>query len=314
MSTDTLPPPIFSITSFVSLLAVASLLGAAYSVSARVLPTSTPGKLRFLYIWHLFDALVHFTLEGSYLYNCFYSFTALPGPNDPPLPALIADSMTPANVFFLQQEKRLYGAFYGVSPTARLWQEYAKADKRWGGSDLTVISLELLTVFVMAPLALWVCRCIARGEYSRAWFWMMVIATGELYGGVWTVLNASSVLWVTRITKCIGERLLTLHAYGRVYDLCTGVAHRLAESGYLKLHVSLGLPLLLQYVMGLDTTLDSVRSLWCFRPCCHYFIRLRCATGDEEATVKDSGAVAFRPTCWRFCLSTSLTSELNFRT
>jgi len=100
----------------------------------------------------LFDALVHFTLEGSYLYNCFFTFTDIPGPGEEPLPSAIATPFTPHNVFFLGRSDRLYGAFYGTSPTALLWQEYAHADRRWAGADLGVISLELLTVFVMAPL------------------------------------------------------------------------------------------------------------------------------------------------------------------
>jgi hypothetical protein len=34
------------------------------------------------------------------------------------------------------------------------WTEYGKADKRWEVYDPTVLSLELLTVFIMGPLAL----------------------------------------------------------------------------------------------------------------------------------------------------------------
>jgi len=118
-------------------------------------------------------------------------------------------------VYFLGYENRLYGSNYGLETNllAALWREYAKADRRWGGSDLTVISLELLTVFLGGPVAVWVCVCLARdssspsvkeGEKSkvgghrgsgsgkkglglgRAWFWMVVLATGELYGGFMT--------------------------------------------------------------------------------------------------------------------------------
>jgi len=62
---------------------------------------------------------------------------------------------------------------------------YAKADKRWAEADLTVISLELLTVFGAGPLALWICYGISRRDYRVA-FWMIVLATGELYGGFMT--------------------------------------------------------------------------------------------------------------------------------
>lgn len=67
---------------------------------------------------------------------------------------------------------------------AKLWQEYAKADKRWGGTDLTVISLELLTVFGAGPLALYVCELVRRQDSGgKLWFWASILATGELYGG-----------------------------------------------------------------------------------------------------------------------------------
>lgn len=67
---------------------------------------------------------------------------------------------------------------------ARLWQEYAKADKRWGGADLTIVSIELLTVFIAGPLAVYVCQLLRRQDRSgKLWFWAIVLATGELYGG-----------------------------------------------------------------------------------------------------------------------------------
>ena len=82
----------------------------------------------------------------------------------------------------------MYGSQYGNSATARLWQEYAKADRRWGGADLTVVSLELLTVFGGGGLAVGVCELIRRGDLGgRLWFWASVLATGELYGGEFDV-------------------------------------------------------------------------------------------------------------------------------
>lgn len=176
-------PQLISITTVLSLLAVLLILITAYGLSVRLLPRDAAGKTRIFFIWHLFDALIHFCLEGSYLYNCFFSSA--------PLSSLVGDSpsglfplaMTPPEVFFLGKSEALHGAFYGTSPTAKLWQEYAKADRRWGGSDLTVISLELLTVFVMGPLAIYVCHLLRKRDNSRAMWWMTVIAVSELYGG-----------------------------------------------------------------------------------------------------------------------------------
>ncbi len=177
------PPEIFTLTSLLSLLAVVLILTSAYATSLRILPKSTTTKIRVLFVWHAFDALTHFTLEASYLWNVFFSFAPVSSYANISSSGFNYLPMTAPGVYFLSQPTRLYGAFYGTSPTAKLWQEYAKADHRWGGSDLTVVSLELLTVLVMAPLAVYVCYLLRKLEYGKAWFWMTVIATGELYGG-----------------------------------------------------------------------------------------------------------------------------------
>lgn len=67
---------------------------------------------------------------------------------------------------------------------ARLWQEYAKADKRWGEADLTIVSIELLTVLIEGPLAVYICELLRRQDRGgKVWFWASVLATGEIYGG-----------------------------------------------------------------------------------------------------------------------------------
>ena len=197
MATATEPPTpsLFTITTLLSLLSTLALLLTAYGASIRLLPSSTSTKLRILYIWHLFDALIHLILEASFLYNCFFTFVALPArTTDYPHPASASTSysaFTPRDVYFLSDTENLYGSFYGTNPFALLWQEYAKADKRWGGADLTVISLELLTVLLAGPLAVYITELVRRGGWSgnggaitgKLWFWGSVLATGELYGG-----------------------------------------------------------------------------------------------------------------------------------
>ncbi|GAM87274.1 hypothetical protein ANO11243_052960 [Dothideomycetidae sp. 11243] len=177
-------------TTVLSLLSTLAILGAAWTASLYALPKASTTKTRVLFVWHAFDALIHFCLEGSFLYHCFFTYidtgiTKGLGHNGTGLSEFL-----PPNIHFLGRTNRLYGSFYGTSPLSALWREYAKADKRWGGSDLTVISLELLTVFVMAPLAVWVCICLSKRKPGTKggseWFWMMVIATGELYGGFMT--------------------------------------------------------------------------------------------------------------------------------
>ena len=123
--------PVVDIVSVASLSAVACLLVIVYLASLRVLPSHASTRTRILFIWHLFDSLIHIFFEGSFLYNCFNVFLPLSAVKlrtgqDPLI-------LTPPGVFFMGQQDRLYGSIYGTSPTALMWQEYAKADKRWGG-------------------------------------------------------------------------------------------------------------------------------------------------------------------------------------
>lgn len=166
-------------TTILSLLSTLAILAAAYLTSLYTLPSTASIKTRFLFIWHAFDALIHFILEGTFLYNCFFSFGS----------TLLTEPLLPANVYFLGRAGRNYGAAYGEHWHSALWREYAKADRRWAGTDLTVVSLELLTVFVGGPLACWICSRLVKEEWGSAWFWMCVLATGELYGGKRLVLT-----------------------------------------------------------------------------------------------------------------------------
>ncbi|KAL5461157.1 hypothetical protein PMIN06_002346 [Paraphaeosphaeria minitans] len=187
------PPPLHSsspeidATTVVSLLFFVSLLGAAYAGSVRLLPSTSTKKTRVLFVWHLFDALIHLFFEGSFLWNCFFVSYSLPTSFNAAVkkhPRI--KLLTPPDVYWLGREDRLYGASYGEGLFSKLWQEYAKADRRWGGTDLGVVSLEVLTVFVGAPLALWICWLLRREERKGAlkrWFWMVMLATAELYGG-----------------------------------------------------------------------------------------------------------------------------------
>jgi EXPERA (EXPanded EBP superfamily) len=186
--------PVIDEVTVTSLLGVLGLLVIAYALSSYVLPKQSSGRSQILFVWHLFDALIHLILEGSFLYNCFFTFIQLPGP-----PSYLSSThavLTPPDVFFLGQPTRLYGSAYGTNPMALLWQEYTKADRRWGGADLTVISLELLTVFIGGPLSLYICYLLGSGQGDVAAlgsgtkkiggklaFWLIVLATGELYGG-----------------------------------------------------------------------------------------------------------------------------------
>lgn len=178
-SADTLPPDLFDTTTLLSLAATLAIALTGIFLARVFLPASTPSAKRFLFIWHAADALCHTILEGSFLYQCFFSSIPVSS-----LPEGAAASYVPTPYNFLGTgDERVFGAQVGEGPFAALWMVYARADKRWGGVDLGVVSLELLTVFVDTALAVAVCYCLAR-KNPLANVWMIVLATCELYGGM----------------------------------------------------------------------------------------------------------------------------------
>ncbi|PHH92711.1 hypothetical protein CDD83_5734 [Cordyceps sp. RAO-2017] len=181
-SESSLPPDLFDRTTIASLLSTVAIVGAAHATSRRVLAPGTSRTLRFLFIWHLADALCHFILEGSFLYHCFFSYLV---PGQGAAANLVDLFPTPYN-FLGHEDRRIYGPQAGGdNPFAQLWMVYARADKRWAGADLDVISLELLTVLFCGPLACYICYLIAQ-KNPKASIWMIVLATSELYGGFMT--------------------------------------------------------------------------------------------------------------------------------
>ncbi|WEW57099.1 hypothetical protein PRK78_002559 [Emydomyces testavorans] len=176
-------PTILTITTAVSLLPFSLIL------SILLIPSNNL-KFRILFFWHAYDALTHFFLEGSFLYHCFFSYTTLLSS-----PYAVAR----AKPYFLNRGDRLYGPAYGTGATARMWQEYGKADARWAGAELGIISLELLTVFLGGPAASYVCYLVYKATDAstvaeqkaamykgRLWFVAVGLAVAELYGGFMT--------------------------------------------------------------------------------------------------------------------------------
>ncbi|KIW49866.1 hypothetical protein PV05_11507 [Exophiala xenobiotica] len=190
---NAVPPPFKLDTGTVISLGIAfSLMPLAQGLAAFVLPSTTPRKYYWLFLWHAYDFLTHFLIEGSFLYHCFFSYIQL----------AVTEGSEPSRggsqtlVLFDRPDRR-YGAFYSSGPMARLWAEYAKADSRWGGADLMVISIELITVFLDGPGAVYICYLIAKiangkeaalkGQHeARLWFVAIVVATLELVGGFYT--------------------------------------------------------------------------------------------------------------------------------
>ncbi|KAI9898303.1 hypothetical protein N3K66_006663 [Trichothecium roseum] len=184
-TTADLPPDLFDATTLLSLSFTVAIVLAAYAASVACLPRAAAGAasgtLRFLFVWHLADALCHFVLEGSFLYHCFFSSAdadaAIQGGDwFPSAPGYLGGSL----------EGRWYGPQAGGdNPFAQLWMVYARADRRWAGADLGVISLELLTVFFDGPLALYICYGLTKKDPKTS-IWMIILATCEIYGGFMT--------------------------------------------------------------------------------------------------------------------------------
>ncbi|KAL3463907.1 Emopamil-binding protein [Aspergillus heterothallicus] len=187
MST-TIPAPFELDTPTLACIAFAlSFMPIAYVLGASLIPSSQT-RNRILFFWHAYDALTHLFIEGSYLYECFNSYAVLPA-------GITVNSAGPA---FLGFADRVYGAAYGTLPSSRLWQEYAKADHRWAVADPTVISLELLTVFLGGPAAIYICyllwvssspsSTVSQKGSAKGKLWIVAtgLATAELYGGFMT--------------------------------------------------------------------------------------------------------------------------------
>lgn len=184
-----------------------SFMPIAFGLGAYLIP-SNQWRNRALFMWHAYDALTHLFIEGSFLYECFFSYITI----DQPVGS--SALLERPNYYFLGQTDRLYGAKYGTGPSARLWQEYAKADHRWATADTTVIALEILTVFLAGPAAVYICYLlyqIASNKKAttveaqqlgtakgKLWLIASAVATAELYGGFMTFapewLSANSQL------------------------------------------------------------------------------------------------------------------------
>ncbi|XP_052588978.1 emopamil-binding protein-like [Peromyscus californicus insignis] len=129
-----------------SLLLCSALLAAGCALGLR-LGHGRSAVERGVLAWLCYDALVHFVLEGAFVYLSVVGN--------------VADSQ-------------------GL--IASLWKEYGKADGRWLYSDPTIVSLEILTVVLDGFLALVLIYAIVKEKYYRH-FIQITLCVCELYGG-----------------------------------------------------------------------------------------------------------------------------------
>ncbi|XP_045199878.2 emopamil-binding protein-like isoform X2 [Mercenaria mercenaria] len=138
--------PQMSTVSVVSLL-----LTAVYMLIGWVFATLNRGRVSrddyWVLVWLVYDVLIHITLEGSFVVISLVSTV---------------------------QESDHF--------TAQLWKEYAKADARWGVSDPTIVSLEILTVTIVVVFAVMLIYAIVKDRYYRH-FLQISLCVCELYGG-----------------------------------------------------------------------------------------------------------------------------------
>ncbi|GAC92997.1 hypothetical protein PHSY_000557 [Pseudozyma hubeiensis SY62] len=139
---------LLNLQTALSLGYVGSMVLAAHLLSVSVLPRTASRKTRGIFLWLVFDAICHLTLEASFLY--------------------------------LSTQNRTVNAsssFFG-----QLWKEYALADARWGTADATLVAMEWVTVLLAGPLAGYCAWLLAKGDVGYH-YWVVVLCTGEIYGG-----------------------------------------------------------------------------------------------------------------------------------
>ncbi|CAB4413734.1 unnamed protein product [Rhizophagus irregularis] len=132
-----------------SFIIVIILFTISYIITSIIFP-STEKKItkfeRFVFIWLIWDALIHLILEGSFV-----------------ILSLIST---------VEESKGIL---------AELWQEYGKADSRWLHSDPTILSVEIPTFIFCGPLSLYIIYLIIINHSTRH-YWQMILCTCEIYG------------------------------------------------------------------------------------------------------------------------------------
>ncbi|KAF8582825.1 Emopamil-binding protein [Ramaria rubella] len=168
------PPSIFTTTSLTSLTAVLAIYVLAHIGSRKLLAKNASWVDRATFIWMTFDALIHFSFEGSFLYLSTFGRQVVTS----------------------------------TGPFAELWMEYARADSKWGVADPTVVSLEILTVLGAGPIAAYIAYLLVKNDPARH-YWIVVISTAELYGGFMTF----SPSWLEGSTSLNTSNWLYLWVY-----------------------------------------------------------------------------------------------------
>ncbi|XP_038050672.1 emopamil-binding protein-like [Patiria miniata] len=154
-------------------LAFATLTFVVSIIVGPILARKLPTTERLVMVWLVYDILTHFTLEAIFVY---YS--------------LVGTVLTTDGFF------------------ADVWKEYARADARWGVSDPTIVSMELLTVVLDGILAVVLVYAILKDKHYRHYV-QIVLCVCELYGGWMTFCPE----WITGSPNLDTSNFLYLWVY-----------------------------------------------------------------------------------------------------
>ncbi|KAH3806445.1 emopamil-binding protein-like [Dreissena polymorpha] len=164
--------PLISMVTVVSLAAT-----VMYCVVGLVFATVFKARLSredfWILVWLVYDFLIHLTLEGPFV------------------------------VISLLGTVRDSSHFSSL-----VWKEYAKADARWGVSDPTIVSLEILTVTIVQVFVLGTIYGIVQHRPYRH-FMQICLCACELYGG-WITFCPE---WLTGSANLRTDNVLHLWIY-----------------------------------------------------------------------------------------------------
>ncbi|XP_052785155.1 emopamil-binding protein-like [Mya arenaria] len=187
------------VSQFVTLLYIAFGILFAHLYRKRV---STEDY--WVLVWLIYDFFIHLTLEGPFV------ILSLLG------------TVQESNHF-----------------TAQLWKEYAKADARWGVSDPTVVSLEILTVTIVEVFVVFTVNGIVQNKPYRH-FMQICLCVCELYGGWMTFcpewltgspnLNTSNPLYLWVYLVFYNGLWVVIPCY-LLYQSWLAMSHAFSETG-----------------------------------------------------------------------------------
>lgn len=161
-----------SMVTVVSLL-VTALFAVAGILFVQLFAKTFPTEEKLILFWLVFDVLIHLFVEGPFV------VLSLVGT------VLESDHFT-----------------------AHLWKEYAKADYRWGVSDPTIVSLEILTTTIVEVFCILLVYAILKNQYYRH-FLQIFVCVCELYGGWMTFCPE----WLTGSKNLRTDNFLYLWVY-----------------------------------------------------------------------------------------------------